>query len=376
VTPILGAMVRRLPLRLLLGLAAALGVVGRAAAADCVVPTYRTFLNTIGPEGGSANLSVSPDDFSVATLLCLANALNRQHPDWKRVSVFIFSSDREASDYSGIQVAARSDVARAVRARLEFDGAARALTLMPIGVGSDYFVHAPGPPALQELWGPRLYDTTIRIPSTAAPACRLAIQRRCLLALEAFAYPEEAVRDQFAGTVTIRGTVGRDGRVTGEVVDGSKNPVIERAALHNVSTWWVDPAPREDHFQITFTYVIDPAQSPDVLDLEVGFPDTMTIRGNPRVVISGALCGKVRDLAGRDAANVELDLVDRHGARVAESHSDQNGRFRFPLVYNERYRIESPDHRVLSPTDVDITFRSEVCEQPVTVYVGGPGSGR
>ena len=87
------------------------------------------------------------------------------------------------------------------------------------------------------------------------------------------------------GSVTVRGRVTRDGRVTDvQVVDATGASVddrtrLERAAVQNLRAWWLEPASGDDAIRITFSYVIDTsAARRGRTDVLFALPGQVTIR--------------------------------------------------------------------------------------------------
>jgi hypothetical protein len=135
---------------------------------------------------------------------------------------------------------------------------------------------------------------------TGMPRCRLEVDRRCVLALEAPAHSKEALTARLSGTVHLVGTIGANGRVTArpDVANGSQddNPLM-RAALANLTSWWLEPAVRQSTLRITYNYVVDsavaarhvnptPSERLDArrdgwVDVQLAFPTRITIRGYP-----------------------------------------------------------------------------------------------
>jgi hypothetical protein len=142
-----------------------------------------------------------------------------------------------------------------------------------------------------ELWitplglvGNELYETRIELPVTTTPHCRLELSGRCVLVVEPFKYPNEARTARGAGTVFVTGTIGRDGKiVVARTVSGLglRHPLV-LAAVNNLKMWWLEPAAREDTFQITYSYVIDSSLQAGKEDMRLSLPSEVEIRTAPR----------------------------------------------------------------------------------------------
>jgi TonB family protein len=109
----------------------------------------------------------------------------------------------------------------------------------------------------------------------------LSIGDRCILSLQQFEYPQKAHQRGVVGTVTVAKVADRNGKVTAKVVKQADDVSLTQAAPQNVSTWWIEAAPREDSFQTTFTYELDATLAPGEVDLEIDLPTTVTIRASP-----------------------------------------------------------------------------------------------
>jgi hypothetical protein len=197
------------------------------------------------------------------------------------VIVFIFTSTDAATVYVPDGLSELANVRRDLRAILSIDGGKASLTLTQIGTDSQYFKATASGATFASL-----YDTDIDLPPAARPQCRLSIDARCVLSLEQLEYPTDALRARLSATVTLAGVVDRNGKATARVLapggpQAGTQSVLARAALENVSTWWIEPAPRQSSFEITFAYEIDPKLSPGQSDLQIDFPNSITIRANP-----------------------------------------------------------------------------------------------
>ena len=97
----------------------------------------------------------------------------------------------------------------------------------------------------------------------------------------------DRLRTSGSGSVTLAGTIGRDGKVTGlKTADaGSDRPSdagsLARSASDNLATWWLEPAPREDPIRITYAYVVDSTLPKGKVDVQFTLPDRVTISANP-----------------------------------------------------------------------------------------------
>ena len=88
--------------------------------------------------------------------------------------------------------------------------------------------------------------------------------------------------------VTVVGRVHEDGSVTDvHTLDGDRTameapPQLVAASVDNLKTWWLEPAPRKDDVQITYSYVIDSSLPPGApIQVSFDLPNKITMRGNP-----------------------------------------------------------------------------------------------
>jgi TonB family protein len=255
------------------------------AEAECVFSRYAIAQDFVDSKlgTGTVSLSLRPNEVTVKNLLCVSETLKNEHPEWIDVDVFIFSSVKAAQLFNPVGPDEHGDYRRDLRAWYSLTSNEASLTITPIGIAPIAISITPRGDTL----GEGVYYTKIDLPLTnGEPHCRLEIIDRCLLALEAVAYPKEALTNRVSGKVTLIGTVDREGKVTAAVgsVDGrqsTENPLLVRAALDNISTWWVEPAERQDTFQITFSYSIDAALQRGKLDVNFDLPNQISIRANP-----------------------------------------------------------------------------------------------
>jgi hypothetical protein len=252
-----------------------------SASAQCSAPRYRKFQDTASKPGGSMNLSIRPDDATLEKLVCLAQTLQEQHPRWKSWGAFVFTSDEPAKGFVPVTGSAAGDYLPDLRARANIHDGNVTLTMTPIGYANPYFTVTP----LGSV-GETVYNTRIDLPVRGSAHCRLEVNSRCLLALEPPRYPKEALSARVSGKVALRGTAGRDGKVTVTVEPANgrqpdeSDPLV-RAAFENLKSWWLEPGRRQDTFRITYSYVIDPALRPGQFDVRFDMPSQITIRASP-----------------------------------------------------------------------------------------------
>jgi TonB family protein len=223
-----------------------------SASAQCRAPDFRKGQDY----DASIFVSIAPRDFAVNRLTCLAQTLRSRRRNFKTFGVFFFDS-YEAAKY--FQPAAEGYPAKwpqwaaQLHAIYTFDAANQleVLNIIPQGYKSD--------PSL---------TTTIVLPIGTTPRCRLQIQGRCLMAvLEDITYPDEAMKAKLSGSVALKGNITSAGGVTAvqvtetHVEQDQRMALLVEAACRNLRAWKFDSGQRDTSFQITYSYVLDAAQS-------------------------------------------------------------------------------------------------------------------
>jgi hypothetical protein len=225
------------------------------AATDCTHLQYRVGRDFIAPGGsrGLAQFSLRPGDVTVANLVCLVQRLRAGNPAWTQVMLVFFTS-REAADnwigsrglmdYEGAPMPPFEKWDRELRAIYTLDAAQKEdhLDIMPLGWREQ-------PPI-----GDGIYETRIDFPLTTLPHCGLTLAERCLLAFEKMDDPSLEPNVRLSGTVSMAGTIKRNGTLTGlHIVEAQSDPPdrkdqLVRAVLKNVKAWWLEPG----HARIEF----------------------------------------------------------------------------------------------------------------------------
>jgi TonB family protein len=227
-------------------------------------------------------VSIPLRDFAPGRLVCLAGAFKRHYGNRQKVLILIFSSGDAAKFYAPRQGDDAGDQKRPPRGssywKLQLHGtysydkekSEEFLDLSPMGFGGE---------------GP--YNTRIRLPASGALRCRLQINERCLLAMTHPTYPAP-LSTNISGTVTLTGTIARNGRMTHVQVaetsslSSATKELLTHAAITNLSTWRFEPAQRQDAVRITFAYLIDPTlPQPESMDLKLILPNEVTLRARP-----------------------------------------------------------------------------------------------
>ena len=222
---------------------------GAPASAQCRPPHFRKGQDY----GASIFVSIQSRDFTLDKLACLAQTLRGRRPDYKSFWVFFFDSD-EAAKYFQPPVEGYPPRwpkwAKGLHAMYSFEADKEdRIEILPMGYNSV-------PSSV----------TSIDLPLVAATRCRLAVQDRCLIAaMERIAYPQEALKTRTSGVIVLKGTVKRDGRVTGlRVARADTTPDQEKgrladAALKDLRTWRFDAAGHDDPIQIVYSFAVETA---------------------------------------------------------------------------------------------------------------------
>lgn len=222
------------------------------------------------------SISIHASDFAPDRLICLAETLKQQYSDRGNIGILMFSSNEAAKMYLPVYGDGVGDPyiwARQFHASYSRDAEKHeeSLVLMPMG----------------KLDSGGFYDTKIELPVVSNPQCRLQVNRRCLVVLDELYYPTEALTSRTSGSVTLTGTIAKDGSVNeihaGKLVvkgGGRKMNALVNEALQNFKTWRFAIAGQRDNVRITYRFVIESARSVHGLPMELALPDQVIIRAN------------------------------------------------------------------------------------------------
>jgi len=258
---------------------------GTGAFAQCHPPHYRMgLIFADDPKAIVASISMSLQDFSPRNLICLAGHLRERYPGRTSMLFTIFDSNKpthynifpvELEHSEGLQ-----KLLDHAHARYFVDAAKHEdyIELLPLGVWASSLLPAR----------PWSYSTRIDLPLAATPHCFLEMDNRCFVALENIVYPDEALKRSVEGKVVLAGTIGRSGKVDHvRVVKAESAPeamkdLLATAAVKNLSSWRLEPGPRREMIQITYSYAIDKTVPyPSRWDVKWALPNEVTIRGRP-----------------------------------------------------------------------------------------------
>jgi len=223
--------------------------VGVPAFAACDAPHYRVGRRFRDDASGVAfQVSIQLRDFAPERLVCLADALKQKYPG-RNVSAFMFSSHDAARCYlmSSERVSELAKYEPMYHGLYVYDKEKHEEYLI---IDPDTLNHAKGPP----------FATRIDLPVTGVPACKLAINGRCLLAVQHISYYPTGEGQPVSGQVTLVGNILRSGVMSKvAVADARATPPGEQSALaswamRNFGTWRFEPAERIDAVRITYDF--------------------------------------------------------------------------------------------------------------------------
>jgi len=225
----------------------------------------------------AVSISIPLRDFAPNRLVCLANSLKQRYPNRESIAVYIFSSQAAARASIFGQETTKEDLETLAQMHARYTLETRRheeyVEIMPVGVTS----------AL----GAGAYSTRIDLPAAASPRCGEEVDKRCLIAMQEFAYPEAAGR-RLSGKVTLIGAITQSGEVSrvrvlrAEASSESEKDLLTNTASEQFSSWRLEPGPRQEAIQITFSYVIDSSlHYKGETKVDWALPNGVTIRGSP-----------------------------------------------------------------------------------------------
>ena len=217
------------------------------------------------------NIDISYQDFAPLRLICLAASLREQSRGRGIILVSIFSSHEAAFStvgfLSGQEDTMEEYAALAqLHARYVFfaERHEEYLEMMPVGVTT---THSEQP-----------YETRISLPVTTMPHCQLEINDRCLIALQEFPYPGKLLKGKPSGSVTLAATITRDGKVT-HIRLVKPESIAANEAIQNLSSWRLEPGPRDQPIKVTYSYAIDSSlRHTDGMQVQWALPNAVSIR--------------------------------------------------------------------------------------------------
>ena len=240
--------------------------------AECDPPHYRE--GAIFADRDSVlvqSISMPLVDFTAGKLVCLATALKERYRDYHHITISIFSS-HEASRtliYGQESNHETMKTLSQMHAEYSFDAGKHEdyVEIMPTGALPGNSFPRPGP-----------FSTRIDLPAETTPHCNLEIDNRCLIALQQFPYPAKLLNGKPSGSVTLAATITRAGKVDHIRVVKAES-ISASPAIQNLASWRLEPGPRDESIQITYSYAIDDSlRQMDGMQVQWALPIAVSIR--------------------------------------------------------------------------------------------------
>jgi hypothetical protein len=244
---------------------------GTEASTQCRLPRYRIGPTLVESESELImNIDISYPDFALASLICLATNLKERSEGRGTIMVSIFSSHEAASRTKGFLTGQEDTMEEYaalahLHARYFFfaDRHEEYIEIMPVGVTSEL--------------SQQPHMTRIDLPVATTPHCQLEINHRCLIAMQQFPYPTKLLKSTPSGTVTLTATITRSGKIDHVRVVKAES-ISPSQAVRNLSSWRLEPGPREEAIQITYSYAIDNSlRHMDGMQVHWALPDAVSI---------------------------------------------------------------------------------------------------
>lgn len=269
---------------------AALTLVGEGTAlAACTPLEYRMVQSSmagsdapqIAQGTGSGRVVVARAQYTVARLVCLVETLRAAHPEWRRVALLFFTSERAAVSFSPGGSLANNPPLDPTGAT-SFESEVRATYTLDTTRGESQLEILP----LGLLSAPAL-STKIDLSATRSATCELALGRRCVLALAPIPQAGEIWRRGIVGFVTVSAIVHPSGAVAGVEVMAAEAGSGERgrlvaASVANLMTWWTEPADTEEQITVTYDFEFAGPAPTDALSLNGAMPRISVGGGRPK----------------------------------------------------------------------------------------------
>lgn len=247
---------------------------GVALAADCDGPHYRKgrIYEDSKSETGM-QISILPNEFAPARLICLAKHLRRRFRDKEKVLITIYDDDD----------AARQDLPLTVEAsakQFEMAGHMHASYESDANKKEEYLVLYPDPLEKDS-------STRIDLSSSELKPCNLQLAGRCLLMLHHIEYPWSMLKSGTTGKAIVTGTITPEGTVldvhvaAAEASPPTGKDTLADAAAGNLRTWRFESAPRSEPIRITFSFEV--VTSPSFggnTKVQLSLPTQVLVRAN------------------------------------------------------------------------------------------------
>jgi outer membrane biosynthesis protein TonB len=99
-----------------------------------------------------------------------------------------------------------------------------------------------------------------------------------LIALQQFPYPAKLLNGKPSGSVTLAATITRAGKVDHIRVVKAES-ISASPAIQNLASWRLEPGPRDESIQITYSYAIDDSlRQMDGMQVQWALPIAVSIR--------------------------------------------------------------------------------------------------
>lgn len=258
-------------------------VTANSATARCAAVSYKVGqIISDSPNEALLTISIDPRDLAPPQLICLAEALRRRYQNRQTINIFIFSSFIAAKYYTPVDVD-RDEPSNINKTKSHFHARdLHAIYTFEAMTGEEYVDLKP-----EGFESPSSSDMRFKLPATTIPHCRNELSGRCVLIMQSLRYPIEALRSRSSGTVTLTGTIERDGKITRvKAVDATTVPsngvdAFVREAIGNIATWRLEAASHKDTFRTTYSYILDSSVPRLEVGVQFGLPNLITIRARP-----------------------------------------------------------------------------------------------
>jgi hypothetical protein len=214
-------------------------------------------------------VSLAASHFTLENLTCLVQKLKTDHSS-KAITVFVFDSRYAADEFVPSAMERSPSIARSfkqLRATYAFDPDSHDehVDLNLLGFDRE-----------------SQFDSRIDLTSDRPPQCRFKLAGRCLVAFDTMDELDDPPMRR-AGTVTLTGVIGRDGKMANTRVATSAGKASDRfvrAAVNNLKVWCFEARSHSDTIRITYTS--SDATSTDVpnAELQIQLPSNVSIRAS------------------------------------------------------------------------------------------------
>jgi len=241
---------------------------------DCHAPRYaKGRIYEESPRSALLNISIPPNDFTPAKLICLAEHFRKEYQGRGEIVISIF--DRRDAARNAAPMSEWN------KHRAEYNSHQHAAYYYDESKEQEEITLYPASPdgGLKQ---------TIPLPVKAVPECRFQIDRRCLLMLDQADYPWEARKGKISGLVSLRATMGASGTLhdvtvtNAESDSASSQRLLAKAAKVNLKSWRFEAGSHDVPLRITYTYKLlnSPTFERDV-EVQLSLPNDVVVMANP-----------------------------------------------------------------------------------------------